>query len=222
MNTWKVYKHTNLVNGKVYIGITSGNPQHRWNGGRGYKGQPKFFNAILKYGWDGFSHEVLVDNLTREQACVMERELISAHNSITDGYNISPGGDMAGTDNPTSVRVDQIDLSTGSVVKTFDSQLEAARAFGLSRTIICRVCRGYKQSAAGYGWVYHDINFDKPAKQTPVPKPVLQCDLDGTLLAEYKSVNAASKITGVDRHNIARCCDGYYRQLNGYVWKWGR
>ena len=112
-------------------------------------------------------------------------------------------------------------LGKVSIIKTFDSQLEAARAFGLSRATICRVCRGYRQSAAGYGWVYHDVNFDKPVKQPPVPKPVLQYDLDGTLLAEYKSINAASKITGVDRHNIARCCDGYYRQLNGYVWKWG-
>lgn len=52
MNTWKVYKHTNLVNGKVYIGITSGNPQHRWNGGRGYKGAAQIFQRYTEV-WVG-------------------------------------------------------------------------------------------------------------------------------------------------------------------------
>lgn len=63
-----VYKHTNLVNGKVYIGITSRLPEKRWGrNGCNYRSNHHFYNAILKYGWDsGFSHEILYSGLAKE------------------------------------------------------------------------------------------------------------------------------------------------------------
>lgn len=63
---WSVYKHTNLINQKVYIGITSRKPSSRWGlQGKGYKDQPKFFNAIEKYGWENFKHEISQLNQNR-------------------------------------------------------------------------------------------------------------------------------------------------------------
>lgn len=35
---YTVYKHTNIINKKVYIGITKQNPIERWRNGEGYKG----------------------------------------------------------------------------------------------------------------------------------------------------------------------------------------
>lgn len=52
---WTVYVHTNLINGKKYIGITSMSPEKRWRNGTGYT-CGAFKSAIAKYGWDGFSH----------------------------------------------------------------------------------------------------------------------------------------------------------------------
>ena len=58
MENWKVYRHTGPTN-FVYIGITKQQLYKRWSNGRGYShGQPKFYNAIQKYGWDAFKHEV--------------------------------------------------------------------------------------------------------------------------------------------------------------------
>lgn len=92
MGNHSVYKHTS-PNGKVYIGITSRNPVVRWANGHGYSGQPKFHNAILKYGWDNFSHEILFSHLSKEEACEIEMRLIEQCDSIRNGYNSSTGGE---------------------------------------------------------------------------------------------------------------------------------
>ena len=99
MGNWTVYKHTNKINGKSYIGITSRNPEERWgkNGGnyRGVKGKHCcFYNAILKYGWDNFTHDILINGLTKSEACAKEKELIVFYNSKAPyGYNLTNGGE---------------------------------------------------------------------------------------------------------------------------------
>ena len=75
---WCVYLHTNKINNKKYVGITSRNPLVRWNNGNGYTSNKHFFNSIKKYGWkNGFEHEILYVNLSEEQAEKIEKELIS-------------------------------------------------------------------------------------------------------------------------------------------------
>ena len=100
--TYIVYKHTNNVNGKVYIGITCHkNPNERWHGGTGYKNNSHFYSAIKKYGWDNFSHEVIYSGLPKEMAEQKEIELIEKYNSTDKnyGYNHHSGG--GATNSPT-------------------------------------------------------------------------------------------------------------------------
>ena len=47
---WIIYKHTNKVNGKVYIGQTKQTPTQRWRNGNGYKNNVYFYHSIQKYG----------------------------------------------------------------------------------------------------------------------------------------------------------------------------
>ena len=51
-----------------------------------------FFNAILKYGWDNFQHNILYNNLTANEASQKEQELIKYYNTIENGYNCEFGG----------------------------------------------------------------------------------------------------------------------------------
>ena len=88
---YSVYCHKNNVNGKVYIGITSQDPKERWKNGNGYRENKKFYSDIEKFGWDKFQHKIIVDGLSGKQAAKIEKELISAYNSINDGYNRSIG-----------------------------------------------------------------------------------------------------------------------------------
>lgn len=94
---WCVYIHTNKINGKKYIGITCQNPKSRWGkNGHGYIKQSYFYNAIQKYGWDNFEHEILLENINYENACQMEKELIKKYNTNNRdfGYNRALGGDV--------------------------------------------------------------------------------------------------------------------------------
>lgn len=107
-DTYCVYAHINRINSKIYIGVTKygHNPNKRWKNGRGYldkneKGeyrQPHFAYAILKYGWDGFDHEIIASKLTKEEADKFEELLVEKLN-LTDskfGYNIRNGGGSTG------------------------------------------------------------------------------------------------------------------------------
>lgn len=89
-----VYVHINNVNHKKYFGITCQKPEKRWNKGNGYKTNRHFYGSIQKYGWNNFSHIILYNNLTEDEACYLEKGFIYTFNTISEylGYNISSGG----------------------------------------------------------------------------------------------------------------------------------
>lgn len=97
MDKYCVYIHRNNINNKIYIGMTK-DVQTRWrNNGIAYKpygGVSHFWEAIQKYGWNNFSHEILENNLSKEQAELKEQMYIFLWDSRNRecGYNIAEGG----------------------------------------------------------------------------------------------------------------------------------
>ena len=92
---YSVYQHKNKINEKSYIGITKRKPEERWGtNGENYKSTPHFYAAIKKYGWDNFEHIILFRNLTKEEACEKEKELIKELDTQNreKGYNILEDG----------------------------------------------------------------------------------------------------------------------------------
>lgn len=90
-----VYCHTNKVNGKRYIGQTCRSLETRCgSNGVHYKGSSHFWNAIQKYGWNNFEHEVLFENLSKESADRIEKMMIRILRTQNSdyGYNIQNGG----------------------------------------------------------------------------------------------------------------------------------
>ncbi len=92
-----IYKITNNITGKCYIGQTSKeDPTIRWNQhkntiSRGI-GCPALRDAVNKYGIDKFKFEVLIICFD-ENRFDMEKLYIKKYNSqVPNGYNISPGG----------------------------------------------------------------------------------------------------------------------------------
>lgn len=88
-----IYCHTS-PSGKRYIGQTKNyNKRCLDHKCRKNKGCPAFFNAIQKYGWDSFKHEILKDNLTLHEANILEKYYIKDYNTLApNGYNLQTGG----------------------------------------------------------------------------------------------------------------------------------
>lgn len=76
-----------MTTNKKYVGITHLEAKLRWSNGTGYIQNKKFYTDIQLYGWDGFSHEIIKDNLTYLEARELETKLIKKYNSVNDGYN---------------------------------------------------------------------------------------------------------------------------------------
>lgn len=86
-----IYKITNKINGKSYIG-QSINIEQRWKEHK-YKDRPSLIHqAIVKYGVDNFNFEILEEceqNLLNKK----EKYYISFFNTIApNGYNVEDGG----------------------------------------------------------------------------------------------------------------------------------
>lgn len=93
-----VYKITNRVNGKSYIGITI-NVGRRWRNHthESRRGTERpLYEAMRQYGLDNFTVEVIDTAETAEELAAKERMYIKKYNTLfPDGYNKSPGGEIS-------------------------------------------------------------------------------------------------------------------------------
>ena len=67
---------------------------------------------------------------------------------------------------------------------------------------------------------YRTLSQDAEKWQTNVQSKSMFADIDGEVIAEYKSLNEASRRTGVSVSNIYCCCIGKTTTAGGYQWKY--
>lgn len=92
-----VYKITNTVNGKAYIGISIHEPtKDRIKKHLSGQGNRIIARAIKKYGTDAFAYKILEANVFDEILPELEVFYISQFNTVSPhGYNLTHGGDHA-------------------------------------------------------------------------------------------------------------------------------
>lgn len=94
MKIYTIYKCTNKINQKSYIGFDSNWPnrknRHKYEC---LKRNTKFYAAIRKYGWDSFDWMILYQSKDRNHTLnKMENFFIVEYDTINFGYNLIPGG----------------------------------------------------------------------------------------------------------------------------------
>lgn len=92
-----IYKITNIINNKIYIGQTKNSPKRRWiEHKRDYKeGVTYLYNAMKKHGIDNFKFEVIESDVPTEQLNDREIYWIKEFETFSDygkGYNLTKGG----------------------------------------------------------------------------------------------------------------------------------
>lgn len=97
-----IYKITNKINNKSYIGQTIKSAEERWKEHQNHAfGKHEndikkvLYQAIRKYGLENFTFEVLQDNITNyEDLDKAEIYWIDYYNSFLQGYNETRGGQL--------------------------------------------------------------------------------------------------------------------------------
>ena len=219
MNYYCVYKHTS-PNNKVYIGITSRNPETRWKNGYGYSSNKHLTSAIQKYGWDNFQHEILFENLTREEACQKEIDLIKFYDSTNPdkGYNHSLGGDSGTTGLVVSEEVRQKLRENHADVSGKNNPMYGKHLSDETKRKISEALKGEKSPQ--YGVVYSEEQRQHLSEASPLRKPVVQMSLDGKIVSEFHGVREAGRITGIAYQSISACCKGAKKTAGGFLWKY--
>jgi len=107
-----IYKITNLVNDKSYIGQTNNfdrrKIEHFSEAVRQTQYNSKFYNAVRKYGWENFKWEVLYENVSIEKLDLAEICAIYVHDSFYEGYNSTTGGESGFKSLETREKMSQI------------------------------------------------------------------------------------------------------------------
>lgn len=214
-----VYAHVNKTNGKMYIGITN-NAEHRWaRNGEQYRGCIHFYNAIQKYGWDGFDHIVLISNIPLDMAATMEAELIKKYNSIENGYNIKSGGYGGGSLGKyhfKSKPLYQYDLE-GNFIKKWECPIDAENYYGVKDLTKASNGTDNRKMAIGFQWSYEYHEKIQPYSHpgNKLYMPIYQYSIDGTFIKKWDCRKDAFEQYG---ETIKSCAYGNYKTSHGYRW----
>ncbi len=170
---YSLYKITNLLNNKNYIGITNRKLEERFAEHKKLSSKSFISKAIQSDGVDNFSFEVLLTEIENKDISDLECEYIKKYNSLLpNGYNADLGGveyhkhsdyikqiiSEKGKGNKNSKYVADILMydEQGNLLNRFQTAREAARYLGNeSKNVGINYCLNGKQKIAyGYVWKY--------------------------------------------------------------------
>ena len=210
MKKYCVYCHTNKQNNKKYVGITCDKPEKRWRNGLGYKHNDYFFNAILKYGWQGFVHDILYLDLDKIEAENIEKQLIKQW-ELTNrsyGYNIEGVGNL-GKEVSEETRLKLSKATKKQMTREAREHL--------------RQCTLKQFAEKGHPTLGHKCSDDKKEKIKKShafhAKEIEQWDFDGNLINVFPSLHDLERQTGFFRCAITNYLNGKSNYCYGFIWK---
>lgn len=109
----RIYKYTNLINNKVYIGQTKKSLEQRHKNHLNQLNDNTYFHrAIIKYGINNFKLELIEDNIPYDELDNREKYWIKYYDSFHTsgkGYNLTEGGQWgSGTQILTTRQAEEI------------------------------------------------------------------------------------------------------------------
>lgn len=224
-----IYKITNLINDKIYVGQTIDfvNRMYEHFNKSNCTGR-KFKNAISRYGKDSFKCEILeylddIDLLNEREQYYLD--LLQPFDD--NGYNLQRHSEKTNIGAKWSDEVKKkISDSLKKYYETHDVHnkgvpLSEERRKQFDRTGILHT-EEWKQNASK---IHKELGSGKRLQEwielngDPKLKPIAQLDkIVGNVIQEFESVKQASKQTTIGRTNITNCLTGYSKSAGGYKW----
>lgn len=217
MNTYYIYKATNKINGKSYIGKTN-NIGSRVRQHLTCKQKDSIFHeAIIDYGINSFVWEFIECVKSNEVAADLERKYIKEFNTlIPNGYNESRGEGGVSSSKPiVALTID------GKFLKRYE-YLREVLVDGYDVSSVRRSLSSDYRLAKGHMFMHEDDYLKNGPKKYNKPKStsrkkIVQCDLNGNFISKFDSVVEAADITGSTRTTISANLTGRYKNANGFI-----
>lgn len=205
-----IYKVTNKINGKIYIGQTKQSLRKRWNDHccRQEKNRSHYFyRAVQLHGKENFIVEQIDSAGTLEALNVLEEFYIKKFNSLApNGYNLLPGGENRACHDETREKISQtlkgrpIPNRWGKGNSTpCTEETKAKISAKLKGRPIEHRWTGGNKAPRTQEQKDHLSKLNKGVPNKALYKPVLAVETDTV----YESVNAAAKALGVNRVTIS-------------------
>ena len=218
-----IYKHTNLINGKSYIGQTINKPEYRWGkNGEGYKDSPLFYAAIQKYGWDNFEHTILESNVPKELLNQKEIYWINYYQSDSreHGYNLTSGGYEPLKPEQLKIRKEKLKNWKKEHPEQVEKCVKSMQQYWKEHPNEKKQVLQRATQAAKKYWGSHPEalennlkNMRKKAKEKVI-KPV-KC-IETNII--YESAREAARQTGIIHTSIGKVCNNKQQTAGGYHW----
>lgn len=229
-----IYKITSPTN-KVYIGQTT-NYDKRYSAYKNHKckGQPKLFNSLNKYGFD--THQIdLIRNCSLDELNHYERHYQEYYNSVVDGLNLRYTATNSKSGYMSEESKKKMSESRKGIIFNDEWKANLAKVWiGRKHTEetklkMSNAGKGKKKSAEHIAKLWQNQKgaiMPKRSEETKMlqslnngkSKAVIQMDLDGNFIAEFRSASEAVRIVNISR-NIGACCLGKLETSGGYKWK---
>jgi hypothetical protein len=225
-----IYKITNAINGKVYIGQTKRKLVTRWNQHKAAICSSldfPLYRAFRKHGIENFQIECIRE-CTCEELNELEKHWIAFYNAYEKGYNGNRGGN--GTEYSTlrdishsqEKKVKQYTLN-GEFVCEYESIHKAARDNNVDVNRIIACCKHRQQQSVGYQWCYigeeDTIKCNLKLRIEYPPQPIVAF-IDGSVL-HFRSLKSAAKSLHGSKEKIKKCCTTLKNQTyKGYYWRY--
>jgi group I intron endonuclease len=202
-----IYKTTNIINGKFYVGKDEKNNPD-------YLGSGKILKlAINKNGRENFKKKILEVCETRENLNDREKYWIESLSATTLGYNITEGG--------TGGRTKFNDIyqynKTGEFVKKWSSASEIEKVLGFDSSAILKVCKGKLLSTKGFIWSYEYNDKINPYTDPKTVK-TLQYDKNGCFIKEWGSIIEIQKYYNISDRHLQITLDNLNKTAKGFIW----
>lgn len=226
-----VYIHINKTTNKTYVG-QSCNIERRWrNNGIDYynynksdEDQSIFWKAIQSYGWDGFEHIILKENLTLEEANYWEGYYMDFYHSryFENGYNIREAGSNGALSEKTKQKLSELakerELWKGdNNPKHLDPPIgEKNPMYGKkhseeTRQKISEALTGRTLSEEQKQKIANFMNTNHPRAKK------VRCIETGEV---FLSARKAAEAYGTAHTCITRVCNGERKTTQGKHWEW--